>query len=71
MRVRWFSEKARKRYNDRLQQEVDRLTYLKQHNPSIRDDELERLKAQQAQGVELLEHLSLVPDSIRVMVAMK
>ena len=69
--VKDFSEKARKRYNDRLQQEVDRLTYLKEHNPSIRDDELDRLKAQQAQGIELLEHLSLVPDSIRVMVAMK
>ena len=69
--VKDFSEKARKRYNDRLQQEVDRLTYLKEHNPSIRDDELDRLKAQQAQGVELLEHLSLVPDSIRVMVAMR
>lgn len=69
--VKDFSEKARKRYNDRLQQEVDRLTYLKEHNPSIRDDELDLLKAQQAQGIELLEHLSLVPDSIRVMVAMK
>ena len=69
--VKDFSEKARQRYNDRLQQEVDRLTYLKEHNPSIRDDELDRLKAQQAQGVELLEHLSLVPDSIRVMVAMR
>ena len=69
--VKDFSEKARKRYNDRLQQEVDRVTYLKEHNPSIRDDELDRLKAQQAQGIELLEHLSLVPDSIRVMVAMK
>ena len=69
--IKEFSEKARKRYNDRLQQEVDRLTYLKEHNPSIRDDELDRLKVQQAQGVELLEHLSLVPDSIRVMVAMR
>ena len=69
--VKDFSEKARKRYNDRLQQEVDRLTYLKEHNPSIRDDELDLLKTQQAQGIELLEHLSLVPDSIRVMVAMK
>ncbi len=71
VQIKEFSEKARKRYNDRLQQEIDRLTYLKAHNPSIRDDELDRLKAQQTQGVELLEHLSLVPDSIRVMVAMR
>ncbi|RYY79137.1 MAG: RNA polymerase-associated protein RapA [Moraxellaceae bacterium] len=69
--VQSFSETARKRYNDRLQQEIDRLTYLKEHNPSIREDELERLKEQQAQGVQLLQQLSLVPDSIRVMVAMK
>lgn len=69
--VQSFSEVARKRYNDRLQQEIDRLTYLKEHNPSIREDELERLKEQQAQGVQLLQQLSLVPDAIRVMVAMK
>lgn len=69
--VQSFSEIARKRYNDRLQQEIDRLTYLKEHNPSIREDELVRLKDQQQQGVALLEHLSLVPDSIRVLVAMK
>ncbi|XID74160.1 RNA polymerase-associated protein RapA [Alkanindiges sp. WGS2144] len=69
--IQQFSQKARQRYNDRLQQEIDRLTYLKEHNPSIREDELERLKAQQVQGVQLLEHLSLVPDSIRVLVAMK
>lgn len=66
-----FSEKARQRYNDRLQQEIDRLTYLKEHNPSIREDELERLQVQQAEGVALLTQLSLVPDSIRVLVAMK
>lgn len=71
IQIQEFSEKARHRYNDRLQQEIDRLTYLKQHNPSIREDELERLKEQQAQGVQLLQQLSLVPDSIRVMVAMK
>ncbi|MEC7120190.1 MAG: RNA polymerase-associated protein RapA, partial [Pseudomonadota bacterium] len=66
-----FGEVARQRYHERLQHEIDRLTYLKAHNPSIRDDELGRLKAQQAEGVQLLEQLSLVPDAIRIMVAMK
>jgi ATP-dependent helicase HepA len=69
--IQSFSEVARKRYNDRLQQEIDRLTFLKEHNPSIREDELDTLKAQQAEGVALLEHLALVPDAIRVLVAMK
>jgi ATP-dependent helicase HepA len=66
-----FAEVARKRYAERLQHEIDRMTYLKEHNPSIRDDELERLQAQQVQGLQLLEQLALVPDAIRVMVAMK
>ncbi len=66
-----FAEVARQRYHERLQHEIDRLTYLKAHNPSIRDDELTRLQAQQQQGLALLEQLSLVPDAIRVMVAMK
>jgi len=66
-----FAEVARQRYHERLQHEIDRLTYLKEHNPSIRDDELTRLQAQQQQGLALLEQLSVVPDAIRVMVAMK
>lgn len=69
--VQGFSEVARQRYHDRLQQEIDRLTYLKAHNPSIRDDEVQSLKDQQQQGVALLQQLSLVPDAIRVLVAMK
>lgn len=69
--VAQFSEVARQRYGERLQHEIDRMEYLKAHNPSIRADELERLYAQQQDGVALLEHLSLVPDAIRVLVAMK
>ncbi len=66
-----FSETARQRYHDRLQQEMDRLLALKAHNPSIRQDEIDRLSAQQQQGMALLSQLALVPDAIRVMVAMK
>jgi len=47
------------------------LIYLKAHNPSVRDDEIDRLTHQRAQGLQLLEQLSLVPDSIRVLVVMK
>ncbi len=66
-----FADVARKRFADRLQHEVDRMVYLKEHNPSIRADEVERLQAQQTEGLQLLEQLSLVPDAIRVMVAMQ
>jgi ATP-dependent helicase HepA len=69
--IKGFSETAQKRYGDHLQQELDRLIYLKEHNPSVRDDEIERLTIQRAQGLQLLEQLSLVPDSIRILVVMK
>ncbi len=69
--IKSFSETAQKRYGDHLQQELDRLIYLKSHNPSVRDDEIDRLTHQRAQGLQLLEQLSLVPDSIRVLVVMK
>jgi len=69
--IKGFAETAQKRYGDHLQQELDRLVYLKAHNPSVREDEIERLTKQREQGIQLLEQLSLVPDSIRVLVAMK
>ncbi|WP_410211361.1 RNA polymerase-associated protein RapA [Aquirhabdus sp.] len=69
--IKSFSQTAQKRYGDHLQQELDRLIYLKAHNPSVRDDEIDRLTHQRAQGLQLLEQLSLVPDSIRVLVVMK
>lgn len=69
--IKGFSETAQKRYGDHLQQELDRLVYLKAHNPSVRDDEIERLSKQRNDGLELLSQLSLVPDSIRVLVVMK
>ncbi len=69
--IKGFAETAQKRYGDHLQQELDRLIYLKAHNPSVREDEIERLTKQREQGVQLLEQLSLVPDSIRILVAMK
>jgi ATP-dependent helicase HepA len=69
--IKGFSETAQKRYGDHLQQELDRLIYLKEHNPSVREDEIVRLTNQRAQGLQLLEQLSLVPDSIRILVVMK
>jgi ATP-dependent helicase HepA len=69
--IKGFSETAQKRYGDHLQQELDRLIYLKAHNPSVREDEIVRLTNQRAQGLQLLEQLSLVPDSIRILVVMK
>ncbi len=69
--VQQFGQVARQRFAERMQQEIDRLEALKAHNPSIRSDELARLCAQQAEGVALLQQLSLVPDALRVLVVMK
>jgi ATP-dependent helicase HepA len=37
----------------------------------VRDSEIERLEQLQAQGEQALASLSLVPDSIRILVAVK
>lgn len=69
--VQQFGQVARQRFAERMQHEIDRLQALRQHNPSIRNDEVIRLQAQQAEGVALLQQLSLVPDAMRVLVVMK
>ncbi len=69
--VEQFSSIAQKRYSERLQHEIDRLTHLQALNSSVRPEEIERLQTQQQQGLKLLQHLSLVPDSLRVLVVMR
>ena len=39
--------------------------------PNVRDAEINQLKRLQEQGLHALGHLSLIPDSIRVLVAVK
>ncbi len=55
-------------YGNKWQYEIDRLTYLKQFNPSIREDEIARLQKLQKEGLSLLDGLSATPEAIQVMV---
>lgn len=62
-------EKARQQLVASLDEELARLTALKQVNPSVRDSELEALRAQRDQSLELLDKASLRLEAIRVLVA--
>ncbi len=66
-----IGEEAQQHYQHRWQREIDRLNYLKQHNPSIRVDEIERMEKLQQEGLSLLKHVSVTPEAIRVLVAVK
>ena len=62
---------AKDTYNKKWQYEIDRLSYLKQFNPSIREDEITRLQKLQKEGVALLDGASVTPEAIQVMVVVK
>ncbi|WP_131669329.1 RNA polymerase-associated protein RapA [Psychrobacter pygoscelis] len=62
---------ARTRFSQQWQREIGRLKHLHSINPNVRPEEIERLESLKAQGEQALEQLSLVPDSIRVLVAVK
>lgn len=66
-----LKQQAKTVYSSKWQYEIDRLTYLKQFNPSIRADEIERLETFQAQGLSLLDGLAVTPEAIRVIVVVK
>lgn len=66
-----FKQQAKEVYGNKWQYEIDRLTYLKQFNPSIREDEIARLQKLQKEGLSLLEGLSVTPEAIEVMVVVK
>lgn len=66
-----FKQQAKEVYSNKWQYEIDRLTYLKQFNPSIREDEIARLQKLQKEGLSLLEGLSVTPEAIQVMVVVK
>ena len=62
---------ASARFGQQWSREIKRLKHLQRINPNVRDSEIERLQALQAQGEQALASLSLVPDSIRVLVSVK
>lgn len=66
-----LQEQAKINYSKQWQYEIDRLVYLKQFNPSIRQDEIDRLQKLQKEGLERLDHLSLTPEAIQILVAVK
>ena len=66
-----FKQQAKEIYGNKWQYEIDRLTYLKQFNPSIREDEIARLQKLQKEGIGLLDSLSVTPEAIQVLVVVK
>lgn len=64
-------QQAKEIYGSKWQYEIDRLTYLKQFNPSIREDEISRLQKLQKEGLGLLNGLSVTPEAIQVLVVVK
>lgn len=59
---------AKQNFGAYFDKEIKRLVYLQTINPSIRDDEIIALQKMQTQGLEALDNLSLVPDSVRVLI---
>jgi ATP-dependent helicase HepA len=66
-----ISQEAQKQYQQRWQREIDRLNYLKQHNPSIRQDEIDRLEKLKQEGLAALDQVAITPEAIRVLVVVK
>ncbi len=66
-----FKKQAKEVYGNKWQYEIDRLSYLKQFNPSIREDEIARLQKLQSEGISLLDGLSVTPEAIQVLVVVK
>ncbi|UOG16588.1 RNA polymerase-associated protein RapA [Acinetobacter sp. PK01] len=66
-----MKQQAKEIYGGKWQYEIDRLSYLKQFNPSIREDEITRLQKLQKEGIALLDGLSVTPEAIQVLVVVK
>lgn len=66
-----ISAQAMTQFSDYLNKEISRLKRLQAINPNVRDDEILALQKVLDQGILALGNLSLVPDSIRVLVCVK
>lgn len=64
-------QQSKEIYGNKWQYEIDRLSYLKQFNPSIREDEITRLQKFQKEGLGLLDALAVTPEAIQVQVVVK
>ncbi|MBS9780080.1 MAG: RNA polymerase-associated protein RapA [Moraxellaceae bacterium] len=66
-----ISEQAKEKFNQQWQREIERLQHLQKINPNVRDSEIERLQNLKEQGEQALDNLSLIADSVRVLVSVK
>ena len=66
-----ISEQAQAVFGQRWQREIERLQYLQSVNPNVRDSEIRQVERLHDQGIQALSQLSLIPDSIRVLVTVK
>ena len=66
-----ISTSAQSQFADHLDKEIGRLQRLQAINPNVRDDEIAQLIEMKEQGLTALANLSLVPDSIRVLICVK
>lgn len=66
-----ISRAAQQGFAEHLDKEIGRLKRLQAINPNVRDDEIQALMTMKQEGLSALEMLSLVPDSIRVLVCVK
>lgn len=63
-----ISQQACESFGEYMDKEIGRLSRLQAVNPNVRDDEIAALVSLKEQGLQALGQLSLVPDSIRVLV---
>lgn len=66
-----IASQAQTQFSAYFDKEIGRLSQLQKVNPNIRDEEIAELGLLKAQGQEALASLSLVPDSLRVLVVIK
>ncbi len=66
-----ISAASQNQFAEHLDKEIGRLQRLQAINPNVRDDEIHALIKMKEQGVSALGKLSLVPDSIRVLICVK
>ena len=60
---------AQRRLTAEADEELARLTALQAVNPTVRDTEIDALRAQRAQGLAMLDKAALRLEAIRVLVA--
>lgn len=63
-----IASQAKARFNYQWEREIKRLKYLQSINPNVSDKEIARLEKLKQQGEQALDNLSLIPDSIRILV---